>query len=234
MTKSPDMRNLGASHLNHICDDAFDVRQRGLPKSNLADPMKNFNAYRAYELGWYRNKSSADLLELQEARRVLSEAWLDANCERRLAVIDSILEQRSGQPVEFSVQIDGALADGAASAPSALRMTVNQRLLFQLHLLQILCANHGLSEVRKRNESRAPDGSRQISTTQEFVVTGDVFQVRYLQGRDDAVFVTAPTKIALLDAAYDERVVSGDTSLLDLSAAESASCASVQHDHPRG
>ena len=166
---------------------------------------------------------------LEFMRAVLAEC----PAARSLVLPDS---QQATKAVEFSVQIDGAREDGMPSWASALRMTVSQHLMYQLHILQILCKNHGLSEVRKPREERAPDGRSVPAAGQEFVVSGDVFRVRYWQGGDDVAFLTAPKSIGALDAAYEERVVSGDTSLLDLGGAESGMgiCSAERDDRPRG
>ena len=92
MTK--DLPNLGATHLNHICDDAFDARCRGLPKSNLFANINAFESYRAYELGWYRNLSETDFVELMREEEQLGAAHargqdLDWH-EKRLQVLDAI------------------------------------------------------------------------------------------------------------------------------------------------
>lgn len=119
---------------------------------------------------------------------------------------------------EFFVQIDGLREDGLPSPASAMQMTISVSLMAQLHVLQALCKSHGLSEIRQpRNEGKAPDGSSYIFAEQEFIVTGDAFQVRYRKGRDDTWFRTVPQNLALIDTAYRERVVSGDTSVLELS-----------------
>lgn len=94
--KTKQLPNLGATHLNHICDNAFDARTRGLPKLNVALIDTNFDAYRAYELGWHRGTGKEDFLALQKEAEDLGLAHAKGqdmpNDDLRMKVISEIME----------------------------------------------------------------------------------------------------------------------------------------------
>lgn len=119
---------LGATHLNHICDNAFDARQRGLPRGPIADIAADFDAYRAYELGWYRDLSEADYLDLAAEDDLLEAACARGqelpNDDKRRQVIRDIFaagpwtfDPDTGKPVrKDAVASNVASADAGGTA----------------------------------------------------------------------------------------------------------------------
>ena len=96
VTQEPKTEVASAETLAVIGNSAFEARNKGLPKSNPASIENAFDAYRAYELGWYRDLSEADFVELmdEEGRLGMAHAMgqdMDWHC-RRLQVIDEIIE----------------------------------------------------------------------------------------------------------------------------------------------
>lgn len=110
MTTDQNVPDLGATYLNDIYAIAFSERRRGFDNLNAANIEADFEAYRAYELGWYRDLTEAEfeaLLREQESLGMQSANGQDLpRHEKRLQVLDAIFEaggwtidMDSGKPV---------------------------------------------------------------------------------------------------------------------------------------
>ena len=77
-------------------DLAYSQRAAGVASQNMADPVREFEAFRAYQLGWYvRSFAKSDFLQLQgELEAFEGAAAAGQDCEGhapRARVIDEIL-----------------------------------------------------------------------------------------------------------------------------------------------
>lgn len=132
----------GATHLNHIHDNAFDARCRGLPKSNLSAIEADFSAYRAYELGWYRTFHAEDALALADELTALQEIQNQGRPTLaqtlRLAVVRELLGLHSQirQARELVAPIDQAFSklDSVLDASGALDSEPTQRAVYEMRL----------------------------------------------------------------------------------------------------
>lgn len=92
----PTAPDLGSPQLNAMFAHAAAARSTGAPKANPVHMDGDFESYRAYELGWHKDLSKEDYLELQgeiEGLEMASAKGEDLPWhEKRQKVISEIMD----------------------------------------------------------------------------------------------------------------------------------------------
>lgn len=102
----------GTSCLGRLYDHAIADRAANKPKVNPSSPVREFEAFRAFELGWYRSLSHDDFNQLaaqaREIRGGIKRGRDNAILNQQLLVIDEILEAAPWYPTQSGAVLNKA------------------------------------------------------------------------------------------------------------------------------